>query len=186
MKTIDDAQRRKIFGLAKAAHERSGSPLPLNDWRHRQQTELGIETLSNCPAALGLKLMNRLHQIAGDLPPGAPKDAVAPKQEGKSTGPAKAGPAGGRPKGILEWTGDQHDQMRKVEALLTDMELSWNYADSIAKRMFGNSVLRVDTLNKKQMTAVIAALTKRQQKHGGRRTPVSANGSAAAREANNG
>jgi phage gp16-like protein len=72
----------------------------------------------------------------------------------------------------MEWTGEQYDQMRKVEALLTDMELPWDYADNIAKRMFGNSVLRVDTLNKMQMRAVIAALVKRQQTHGGRRTEV--------------
>jgi hypothetical protein len=170
MKTIDNDQRRKIFGLAKAAHERSGSSLPLNDWRHRQQTELGIETLSNCPAELGLKLMNRLHQIAGDLPPGTPTDTPVISNGRSQISQPKKGPAGGRPKGIIEWTGERQALMTKVEALLTDMELPWDYADNIAKRMFGNSVLRVDTLDRRQMTAVITALVKRQQKHGGRRT----------------
>ncbi|MDD3276976.1 MAG: DUF1018 domain-containing protein [Kiritimatiellales bacterium] len=186
MKTIDNDQRRKIFGLAKAAHERSGSSLPLNDWRHRQQTELGIETLSNCPAELGLKLMNRLHQIAGDLPPGSPKDLAVPTQQGHGTKSAKTGPAGGRPKGILEWTGERQALMTKVEALLTDMELPWDYADNIAKRMFGNSVLRVDTLDRRQMTAVITALTKRQQKHGGRRTEIRGQGSEVRKERTHG
>lgn len=167
MKTIDNIQRKRLFGLAKAAHECSGSNLPLNEWRHRQQEVLGIKSLSDCPAELGLKLANRFHQICGKKTgcertnTGLVKKAVR-----------KKGPAGGRPKGILEWTGEQYDQMRKVEALLTDMELPWDYADSIAKKMFGDSVLRVDTLNKMQMRSVIAALVKRQQNHGGRRTEV--------------
>lgn len=167
MKTIDNAQRRKIFGLAKVAHERSGADIPLNDWRHRQQAELGIESLSNCPAELGLKLMNRLHRIAGDLPPGSPKQ-TSPLSGSQTAHKNPVGPAGGRPKGILEWTGARQDQMRKVEALLADMELPWDYADGIAKRMFGASVLRVDSLDKRQLTAVISALVKRQKKKGGR------------------
>jgi hypothetical protein len=169
MKTIDTTQRKKIFALVKTAYEQSGCSLSLDGFRHEQMDALGIESLSNCPAELGLKLMNRLHQIAGDLPPGTPTDTPAISNGRSQISQPKKGPAGGRPKGILEWSGDQHAQMTKVEALLADMELSWNYADSIAKRMFGNSVLRVDTLDRRQMTAVISALVKRQKKKGGRR-----------------
>lgn len=171
MKTIDTETRRKIFGLLKKAHEKSGSPLSLEDFRYMYQQEVGIASLSNCPASLGLKLLNRLHRIAGDLPPGTPTDTPVISDCKSNVSPLKKGPADGRPKWPLEWCGDQKAQLEKVEALLTDMELPWDYADSIAKRMFGNSVLRVDTLNTKQLTAVITALTKRQQKHGGRRTP---------------
>jgi hypothetical protein len=162
MKTIDNAQRRKIFALVKEAHPKSGSALSADRWRREIQTDLGIESLSCCPAEKGLQLMNRLHRIIEGQALGFRPEALGRKK--------KRGPAGGRPKGILEWSGDQHNQLRKVEALLADMGLPWDYADSIAKRMFGNSVLRVDTLDKRQLTAVITALVKRQQKTGGRRT----------------
>jgi hypothetical protein len=178
MKTIDNAQRRKIFALVKEAYPKSGTTLTADRWRRELQQDLGIESLSCCPAEKGLQLMNRLHRICGDKPPGVPQDCCgkvsdhsrpATNQKSSIGNRQSKGPAGGRPKGILEWSGDQHAQMTKVEALLADMELSWNYADSIAKRMFGNSVLRVDTLDRRQMTAVISALVKRQKKKGGRR-----------------
>ncbi len=177
MKTIDTAQRKRIFGLTKAAYERSGCSLSLDGFRHEQMDALGIESLSDCPAAMGLKLMNRLHRM---IEPQNIEQGMS-NAEGKPTSTfcgsefdvrhsAKRGPAGGRPKGIMEWSGAQYAQMTKVEALLTDMRLPWDYADSIAKRMFGASVLRVDTLNGKQLRSVIAALMKRQMKTGGRRT----------------
>jgi len=171
MKTIDTTQRRKIFVLVKAAYEQSGCSLSLDGFRHEQMDALGIESLSNCPAEKGLKLMNRLHRVIDDcrLPNDeCGKRGAANPQSTIANRKSPAGSAGGRPKGILEWTGDQQAQLTKVEALLADMELPWDYADGIAKRMFGDSVLRVDSLNKRQLTAVISALMKRQKTYGGR------------------
>jgi phage gp16-like protein len=54
-------------------------------------------------------------------------------------------------------------QREKIEALLADMKLKWSYADALAKRMF--KVERVAWLKKKeQLSAVIAALSKEQEK----------------------
>lgn len=164
MKTIDDETRRKIFGLLKAAHEADSSPLSMEDYRYMQQSEVGISSLRDCPADLALKLMNRLHRIIErqNTQQGMPNSEVRKKK----------GPAGGRPKWPLEWTGERKAQLEKVEALCADMGLPWDYADSIAKRMFGDSVLRVDTLDRNQLRAVITALVRRQKNHGGRRTEV--------------
>lgn len=53
--------------------------------------------------------------------------------------------------------------MNKVEALLTDMELPWAYADGIAKQMFG--IERCAWIrNQNQLKALIAALYNRQKK----------------------
>lgn len=55
------------------------------------------------------------------------------------------------------------DQIRKIEALLTDMGLPWAYADAIAKQMF--KVSRVAWLKKpQQLDDLIAALHVEQQK----------------------
>ncbi len=51
-------------------------------------------------------------------------------------------------------------QLGKIEALLTDMSLPWSYADSIADQMFG--IKRVGWLDQDQRSAVITALTKKQ------------------------
>ena len=66
MKTIDDEMRRKIFGLLKSAHEKSGSPLSLEEFRKQQQSAVGIASLSGCPASFGLNLMNRLHRMMNE------------------------------------------------------------------------------------------------------------------------
>ncbi|MGE4489136.1 MAG: phage protein GemA/Gp16 family protein [Kiritimatiellales bacterium] len=178
MKTIDAAQRKRIFCLVREAHAASSSSLPIESWRKQIQLDEGIESLSSCPAEKGLKLMNRLHRFIEEcrLPiadrgqrseVGSQRSEVGGRKSAVGN-QRKRGPAKGRPKGILEWCGEQKAQLEKVEALCADMGLPWDYADDIAKRMFGNSVLRVDTLNKKQLTAVIAALVKRQRKFGGR------------------
>jgi phage gp16-like protein len=55
------------------------------------------------------------------------------------------------------------DMVRKIEALLADMRLSWSYADAIAKRMFG--VARVAWCRREdQLRAIIAALHVEQEK----------------------
>jgi phage gp16-like protein len=61
-------------------------------------------------------------------------------------------------------------QLRKVYALLTDQSLSWEYSDGMAARMYGQK--RTEQLKPNELRGLIAALTKRQQKHGGRREPA--------------
>jgi hypothetical protein len=153
MKTIDDATRRKIFALLKEAHEKSGSPLSLEDFRHQQQLAVGIASLSDCPASFGLKLLNRLHRIID----GERTDRTEPTpQTERRTVRVEGQPCEG--------------QLRKVFALLTDMSLSWEYADGMAARMYGQK--RTEQLRPNELRGLIAALTKRQMKHGGRREPA--------------
>ena len=58
-------------------------------------------------------------------------------------------------------TDDLRPLRDKIEALLADMRLPWEYADNILGRMFGVSVAGAD---RRQLTACIAALTRRQGK----------------------
>jgi phage gp16-like protein len=156
MKTIDTETRRKIFGLLKTAHEKSGSPLSLEDFRKQQQLAVGIASLSDCPASFGLKLLNRLHRII---------------QESEDKGQvAEASRNGAAMKAARTVRMDGHPfegQLKKVYALLTDQSLSWEYADGMAARMYKQK--RVEQLKPNELRGLIAALTKRQQKHGGRR-----------------
>jgi hypothetical protein len=157
MKTIDDTTRRKIFALLKEAHEKTGSPLSLEDFRHMYQQEVGITSLSDCPAELGLKLLNRLHRCIEDH---------------REPTPASGHPsAGGEPMRTVRMDGHPFEgQLRKVYALLADMSLSWEYADGMATRMYGQK--RTEQLKPGELRGLIAALTKRQMKHGGRREPA--------------
>lgn len=59
---------------------------------------------------------------------------------------------------------DANAQMKKIEALLTDMRLPWSYADSIARQMY--RVERVAWLHGDQLGGVITALIKEQVKRG--------------------
>lgn len=60
-------------------------------------------------------------------------------------------------------TFNKHEQMAKIEAQLTDMGLSWEYAGAIAKRQTG--IERIDWLRtEKQFKGVIAALDVEHQK----------------------
>lgn len=60
-------------------------------------------------------------------------------------------------------TFNKHEQMAKIEAQLTDMELSWEYAGAIAKRQTG--IERIDWLRTEaQFKGVIAALEVEQDK----------------------
>ena len=57
-------------------------------------------------------------------------------------------------------------QLKKIEALLADMQLSWNYANAMAKRMY--QVERVAWLNDpKQRQGIITALVRKQKKQQG-------------------
>jgi hypothetical protein len=162
MKAIDDEMRRKIFGLIGKAYDLSGSSLPLNDWRQEQQRAVGIESLRDCPAELGLKLMNRLHRAIED----------GQRAESMEHGGKPKAPAGKRAtcmSPVRRMEGHPCEgQLRKVYALLTDMSLSWEYADGMAARMYGQK--RTEQLTPNELRGLIAALMKRQQKHGGRRT----------------
>lgn len=67
----------------------------------------------------------------------------------------------GKPHNFKELPG----QIRKIEALLADMGLSWAYADAIARQMF--KVQRVAWLRKpQQLDDIIAALHVEQEKRG--------------------
>lgn len=60
-------------------------------------------------------------------------------------------------------TFNKHEQMAKIEAQLTDMGLSWEYAGAIAKRQTG--IERIDWLRTEaQFKGVIAALDVEHQK----------------------
>lgn len=60
-------------------------------------------------------------------------------------------------------TFNKHYQMDKIEAQLADMDLSWEYAQAIAKRQTG--IERIDWLRTEaQFKGVIAALDKEQEK----------------------
>jgi len=57
------------------------------------------------------------------------------------------------------------NEIAKIEAQLADLKLSWSYADSIAKQMFG--IPKVAWLKKpEQFQAVLAALHVEQEKRG--------------------
>lgn len=57
---------------------------------------------------------------------------------------------------------DKAKQLQKIEALLADMGLSWDYARSIAKQMYKKDAL--EFLSSQELTGVITALVKKQQK----------------------
>ncbi len=52
--------------------------------------------------------------------------------------------------------------MRKIGAILNELNLTWAYADGIARRMFG--VDKVDWVHPDQLHAVVTALVKKQQR----------------------
>ena len=172
---IDDKQRRKLFGYAKAAWTAAGSPGDFNNWRHEQQQLCGVSSLKFAPREKFFELVQLYSGIiraaegkAGETP------AVQAASNKPSSGPTYAdgslitANSNSRRVLIVESCSNQ-PQLRKINALLVDQSLSWEYADSIALRMF--KVKQVQWCNAKQLQAVISALTKRQQKKGGRRTP---------------
>ena len=56
----------------------------------------------------------------------------------------------------------KQDLVSKIAALLTDMALSWNYAHSMAKRMYKRDQLQ--WCSPEELRGIIAALVKKQQK----------------------
>lgn len=61
---------------------------------------------------------------------------------------------------------ERGNQLKKVEAMLLDANLTWAYADGIAKRMFG--IERVSWCDSQQLRAIITALVKKAQREGRR------------------
>lgn len=59
-------------------------------------------------------------------------------------------------------TEEKQALMNKIEAMLADMNLSWKYADGMAKKMFGVSF--VNWLNHRQLYKLTQALAIHQQK----------------------
>lgn len=60
-----------------------------------------------------------------------------------------------------EFSTDRRNQGRKIQAILCDNELTWEYADAIAEQMFKTA--RIEWCRSKELTAVITALIKRFQ-----------------------
>ena len=148
MKPIDDSQRRKLFGLAKEAWEAAGSPGDFTEWRHEQQQVFcGVASVSECTMEEYLRMTVHYRWVMTNCRP-----APAPARQVRMDGHPYEG------------------QLRKVYALLTDMSLSWEYADGMVVRMYKQK--RVEQLKPNELRGLIAALTKRQQKHGGRREPA--------------
>ena len=148
MNRIDDSQRRKLFGLANEAWSDAGSPGEFNAWRHEQQQVFcGVESVSGCTIDEYNRMTVHYRWVIANCRP-APTPTRQVRMEGQ---PCEA-------------------QLRKIYALLTDMSLSWEYADGMAARMYGQK--RVEQLKPSELRGLIAALTKRQQKHGGRREPA--------------
>lgn len=62
---------------------------------------------------------------------------------------------------------DLQPQMNKIEALLADMKLPWNYATAILKmqtKAQGAGIDKLEWANAQQLHAVVTALVKRQEK----------------------
>ena len=174
--SITDEMRRKIFGYAKAAWEAVGAPEPFNDWRHEQQQACGISSLKFATKPDFFKLVQHYMGIVREAEErkagGTPAVRTTNKAGGSPAGrtykdgtPITANSNSSR---VLMLEGCANEpQLRKINALLVDQSLSWEYADAMALRMF--KVKQVQWCDGRQLRAVIAALTKRQQKHGGRR-----------------
>jgi hypothetical protein len=150
MNIITDGQRKRLFGLAKEAWEASGSPGDFNYWRHEQQKLCGVDSLSGCSFDSYHRLCVGFEWII--------KNAV---RHGQTQTERRTVRMEGQP---------CEGQLRKVYALLTDMSLSWEYADGMAARMYGQK--RAEQLKPSELRGLISALMKRQMKHGGRREPA--------------
>ena len=55
-------------------------------------------------------------------------------------------------------------QIKKIEALLADMKLPWQYAHKLAKHMYQRD--RIDFCTAEQLTGIISALVKKAKKQG--------------------
>lgn len=67
---------------------------------------------------------------------------------------------GKKPHNLNSLTAETAKLLGKVEALLTDMKLSWNYADGIAKQMYKKDALAFCSSH--ELIGIITALTKRK------------------------
>lgn len=60
---------------------------------------------------------------------------------------------------------DEHPQLRKIEALLTDAKRPWAYADAMAKKMFAKD--RLTFCNSQEWGKIISALEYDKRRHHG-------------------
>ncbi|MDB5802294.1 MAG: hypothetical protein JWL63_3233 [Rhodocyclales bacterium] len=81
--------------------------------------------------------------------------------QGREQKVTPAGVTKGRPD-IASLSADRQPLMRKVEALVLDMKLSWSYARAIAKRMHG--VEHMEWCSPEQLVDIVTALTVEQKK----------------------
>ena len=68
----------------------------------------------------------------------------------------------------MQVTSDKYAMIRKVAAILADMKLPWEYADSIARDRFGVEV--VEWLNAGDLHKVVQMLVIHQKRHQNRQT----------------
>ena len=88
-------------------------------------------------------------------------EAVIEEFKAKGWKPKPSSKTKGKPHNFKQLPGE----IEVIEALLADMKLTWSYADSIAKQMFG--IQKVAWLKKAdQFKAVLAALHVEQEKRG--------------------
>jgi len=153
---IDDAQRRKLFGYAKAAWEAEQPSLSFNEWRHEQQQSLGISSLKFAPRESFFTMVHHYKDIlekheeekqhgAVQKPIGSVKGRKQLNVEGRTTTP----------------------QLKKIEALIIDLGLTWEYVDGMSRHMF--KVRFVEHCKSKQLRAIITALVVKQKKTVGKR-----------------
>ncbi|MEP7041877.1 MAG: regulatory protein GemA [Dokdonella sp.] len=110
----------------------------------------GQRSSAKLSAPLRAKVLDEMRRL------GAAKPAVDTRR-----GKARPGEYPGAPHNMAQLP----MMVSKIEAQLTDMSLSWAYADSIAKRMFG--IARIAWVrNEDQLKAIIAALGVEQAKRG--------------------
>lgn len=138
-----------------------------------------IAAIHVCRAQLGLdddtyrELLARVSRQSGaecrsaaDLTERQAAEVLAEMRRLGATRPTEPRPRGrSRP---AHYPGTPHNdrsmtgEITKIEALLSDMQLSWAYADAIAKRMF--KIERVAWCNKDHLVAIVAALHVEQEK----------------------
>lgn len=145
--SISDKDRRTIFAIAR--------DLGLDDAARKdvQYSVTGKISTTDMTARDAGKLIAHLRRLQGGGRPRAPKRA-----------------------GRVPKTLDREPLLQKIEALLADMRLPWEYAEGIAWRVSGGrgntpqrqpGVKRMEWAKPKHLTAVIAALHVEQKKRKG-------------------
>lgn len=122
----------------------------------RDVYEALLQRVAGVTSSAKLDVVGRVKVLEEFRRLGAARPAVTTRR-----GKARPGQYPGRPSNYA--SNAMPDMITKIEAQLADMKLTWSYADSIAKRMFG--VEKVAWVRKpEQLKALIAALDVEQTK----------------------